>query len=87
MVKETLDLITEITKKLGQNHIELLLNEIKNLTTADDMMLDFIKNFYISSHINVAMRSTTAHSKKKASAEIIAKWDLDLFWNSIQDEN
>ncbi len=51
------------------------------------MMLDFIKNFYISSHINVAMRSTTAHSKKKASAEIIAKWDLDLFWNSIQDEN
>jgi len=77
-------LISEITKKLSQEHIDLLLNEIKvNLQTADEMKLNFIKNFYISSLINATQRGSTAHSKKKLQSEIIQKWDLDIFWNSI----
>lgn len=72
VVKESLDLISEITKKLSPEHIDLLLNEIKvNLQTADEMKLNFIKNFYISSLINATQRGSTAHSKKKLQNEII----------------
>ena len=84
VVKEILDLLKEIGKKISPNHLDLIFNEIKELKSADEKMVNFIKDFYISTTNNINQKMGTTMQKWKALVlDIQTKWDLDIFWNII----
>lgn len=84
VVEETLNVIQEVTKKLQTSHIDLFLKKIKELEKADEKMLNFLKNFYMSVYEN--MKGTLSRTKKKGQS-FGAKCDINVFWRTIQDES
>jgi hypothetical protein len=56
VVEETLIAIQEIAKKLPSSHIDIFISEIRKLTTADEKMVVFLKNFYLNTFQNMKFR-------------------------------
>lgn len=53
VTKQTLDLIAAIAKKLPDKHLDTIFEQIAKLKNADELMLNFIKEFYASTNANV----------------------------------